>query len=142
MQPPSASESRMKTELTEELVIAFAQELAADRVPVDKIVDAWKRATDRTLGCLNAKDGQRQFVHNRLIEYGCFDVGCQLEEIRLTCELHMMDPSHWDDQPDWTRDFCRMFFCGDSISQTPISRLIDAKPVNAATKRAHQFPDQ
>jgi len=134
------SSGAMNRDLTEELILRFAEELAADNVPVDTILRAWQAATKNSWGCLNNQDGQRCFVHARLRELECFKVGCHIDELRLTCELHMMDPSHWDDHEDWTRDFVEMFHRGDSIAATPTRKLIDAKPVNEVTRRAHQFP--
>jgi hypothetical protein len=126
-------------ELTRQLILKFAEELAADIVPVEAILNCWKEATKRTTGCLNNQDGQRCFVHSRLIEYKCFNVGCEFDDVRLTCDLHIMDPSHWDDNPSLIEEFLRTFHCGDSIAATPITKLVDAKPVNAVARRAHQF---
>lgn len=128
--------------LTRELVLRFAEELAADSVPVDEILNSWYAATKRTYGCLQSlHDGQRCFVHSRLVEYQCFNVGCELNEARLTCDLHIMDPSHWDDHPSWIKEFLGIFHCGDSIAATPMKKLVDAKPVNEVARRSHQFKD-
>lgn len=126
--------------MTEELITMVADRLGASRVPVAHIMRAWRQATERTCGCLNEYSGQCMFIHNRLIEYDCFDVGMNLDTIRLTCELHIMDPSDdWDDQS--ISELYALFCNGDTIASTSISSLMDATPVNQTAAVAHLFPN-
>lgn len=74
-------------ELPDALIIECAERLGAIAIPIEAIQKAWaSKMSDRYgWGCLNSDSGKKLFVAYRLREFGCFEVGCQSEEVPDAC---------------------------------------------------------